>query len=81
MVGSMDVNVAPKGVHAVPSVFSGLESAQPENTTGDQIALLDLFVKIPEEFAGGHAGEENGARLRVAADLLIDAVETIGGAL
>lgn len=54
VIGAMDVDVAAKCINALSCVFARLESAQPKDATGDQIALLDLLVELPKEFSGGH---------------------------
>ena len=77
VIGAVDVDVASKRVDTLPRIFARLESAQPKDATGDQIALLNLFVELPKEFSGGHAGEEDGTGLGLTADFLFDAVKPV----
>lgn len=77
VIGAVNVDVAAKRIDALTRIFAWLESAQPKDATGDQIALLNLFVELPKEFSGGHAGEEDGTGLGLTADFLFDAVKPV----
>ena len=53
VVGAVDIDVASERVHPIAAVLAPFESFKPKDAGGDQVALLDLLIELPEKFSGG----------------------------